>query len=91
MISEREWQEKREDGHKHAAVPKLKAGYTEISWQEYNSATKGSHVTRGRKWRYSSNANVGSSSAPSAPAGAVKTVKKCCENMIQEGLPFCHL
>lgn len=38
----------------------LRAGYTGTSWQEHCFATKGSHVTRGRKWRYSSNANVGS-------------------------------
>jgi len=37
------------------------------------SATKGSRVSRGRKWRYSSNANVGSLSTPTDPKTAVKT------------------
>lgn len=73
MKSEQGMAEKKGRMDKQAAVPKLRAGYTETSWQKSHSATEGSQVTRGRKWRYSSNANVGSPNPPSAPKSAVKT------------------
>lgn len=54
---------KGEDGNKQISFPKLVTqGHP---GRNLYSATEGSHVSRGRKWRYSSNANVGSPSTPS--------------------------
>lgn len=54
---------KGEEGNKQTSVPKLVTqGHP---GRNLYSATEGSHVSRGRKWRYSSNANVGSPSTPS--------------------------
>lgn len=53
------------------------------------SATKKSHVSRGRKWKYSSSANMGSPSAPSAPKSPVKTwYRKSCPSVTSNPKPY---